>query len=233
MARVTREHIEARRRQILAAAVRQFGLKGLEPGAATIDDVAADAGLSKGSIYSYFKSKDELLAAIVDSRIEGDIVAFEAAKKRSTSSWEAFWEFSRQVWDSLLDPSTKETILLSIDRMLAEVRRGDPDTRAVEMPINALTELIAGAQKEGRIAADIDSRVLATALWNCQQGTRTYVLRTGDTSTADAVLLLVLDLLLRTAATKPSSAVADAVPIGRRSSAAGEERRRAGKAGTG
>jgi hypothetical protein len=65
--------------------------------------------------------------------------------------------------------------------------------------------LLAGAQAEGKIAADLDTRVLATALWNCQQGTRAYVLRTGDTAMADATLALLKDLVERTAGTSPSA----------------------------
>jgi AcrR family transcriptional regulator len=203
MARVTQEHVDARRRQIIEAAARQFGAKGLEPGAATIDDIAADAGLSKGSIYSYFKNKEELLAAIADAGVESDLSTFGRARDRSRSSWDAFWDVARQVWDTLLNPANKERVMLTFERMLVEARSGTLDRRYVDVPLNALAELLAGAQAEGRIAADIDPRVLATALWNCQQGTRAYVLRTGDTETAEAVLHLLQDLLERTAGTEP------------------------------
>ena len=111
----------------------------------------------------------------------------------------AFWDVARRVWDSLMDPDRKETIMLSFDRMLAEVRSGTPNRRTVDLPVTALAEMLAGAQREGRVAADLDARVLATALFNCQQGTRAYVLRTGDTETAAAVLALLEDLVSRTA----------------------------------
>jgi AcrR family transcriptional regulator len=205
MARVTQEHLDARRRQIIEAAARQFGLKGLEPGAATIDDIAADAGLSKGSIYSYFKNKDELLAAIADEGVESDVALFTRARGRSQSSWDAFWDVARQVWDSLMNPQNKERVMLTFERMLADARAEARDQRYVEVPVSALTELLAGAQAEGKIAADLDVRVLATALWNCQQGTRAYVLRTGDTKMAEATLVLLKDLVARTAGTSPSA----------------------------
>jgi AcrR family transcriptional regulator len=204
VARVTQEHLDARRRQIVVAAARQFGLKGLEPGAATMDDIAADAGLSKGSIYSYFKNKEELLKAIADAGVESDVALFSTARERARSSWDAFWDVARQVWDSLLDPARKEGIMLSFERMLADARADTVDPRYVEVPLNGLTELLAGAQREGKIAPDIHPRILATALYNCQQGTRAYILRTGDVETADAVLGLLKDLVARTAATSPS-----------------------------
>jgi AcrR family transcriptional regulator len=54
---------EARREAILDAAVRLFARKGnYEP---TLDDIAAEAELSKGTIYNYFKDKHYLFAALL------------------------------------------------------------------------------------------------------------------------------------------------------------------------
>jgi AcrR family transcriptional regulator len=50
---------EERRRQILDAALEVFTQKGFN--AATVSDVAARAGVSQGTIYWYFESKEELL----------------------------------------------------------------------------------------------------------------------------------------------------------------------------
>jgi AcrR family transcriptional regulator len=52
---------EERRRQILEAALRVFGEKGFHT--ANVSDVAAEAGVSQGTIYWYFDSKDELFEA--------------------------------------------------------------------------------------------------------------------------------------------------------------------------
>src|SRR5262245_51077580 len=53
---------EERRHQILEAAANVFKSKGFA--AATMDDVAAAAELSKGTLYLYFKSKDDLYLAL-------------------------------------------------------------------------------------------------------------------------------------------------------------------------
>jgi AcrR family transcriptional regulator len=50
---------EERRQQILEAALEVFGQKGFN--AANVSDVAARAGVSQGTIYWYFESKEELL----------------------------------------------------------------------------------------------------------------------------------------------------------------------------
>jgi AcrR family transcriptional regulator len=51
-------HLERRRREILGAAEKVFAANGYA--ATTIDEVAAEAGVSKGSMYNYFRTKEEL-----------------------------------------------------------------------------------------------------------------------------------------------------------------------------
>jgi AcrR family transcriptional regulator len=60
--KVSDQHREARRRQILEAAYRCFGEKGFH--AATMRDVCREAGLSPGAVYNYYESKDEIVAAL-------------------------------------------------------------------------------------------------------------------------------------------------------------------------
>ncbi|QIS19509.1 TetR/AcrR family transcriptional regulator [Nocardia terpenica] len=55
---------EARRAEILAAAVRVFARKGFA--ASRIEDVAAEAGIAKGSVYLAFESREALLRAAFD-----------------------------------------------------------------------------------------------------------------------------------------------------------------------
>ena len=62
MPRVSEDHLTARREQILAAARRCFLRKGLHN--ASMQDLIAEAGLSVGAVYRYFKSKDEIINAI-------------------------------------------------------------------------------------------------------------------------------------------------------------------------
>src|SRR5712691_7077662 len=52
----------ARRTQILAAAALVFARKGFDR--ATVTEIARAAGLAEGSIYNYFRSKEELLVYI-------------------------------------------------------------------------------------------------------------------------------------------------------------------------
>ena len=67
MPRVTQEHLDARRRQILDAARRCFVKNGFH--ATSMQDVLTEADLSAGAVYRYFRSKEEIIAAIADEAL--------------------------------------------------------------------------------------------------------------------------------------------------------------------
>lgn len=62
MPKVTAEHVEARRTQIICAAYKCFGEKGFHK--TTIREICREAGLSAGAVYGYFKSKLDILLAL-------------------------------------------------------------------------------------------------------------------------------------------------------------------------
>ena len=66
--RLTREEKKARTRtQLIDAAATVFGRRGFV--AASLDEVAEEAGLTKGAVYSNFDSKEDLFQAVIDERL--------------------------------------------------------------------------------------------------------------------------------------------------------------------
>lgn len=76
MPRVSQEHLEARRRQILDAARRRFTANGFH--ATSMQDVLAESGLSAGAVYRYFAGKEDIIAAIAEQAIAAIRAAFES-----------------------------------------------------------------------------------------------------------------------------------------------------------
>ncbi|QNM95555.1 TetR family transcriptional regulator [Chitinimonas koreensis] len=64
MARRTKEQAEQTREQLLDAAERVFHDKGVTR--ATLDDIARDAGMTRGAIYWHFKNKTDVFKAMCD-----------------------------------------------------------------------------------------------------------------------------------------------------------------------
>jgi AcrR family transcriptional regulator len=75
---------EVRPQQILEAAFRVFGTRGLHQ--ATLDDVARGAGITKGTIYLYFPSKAALFSAMLRARVCDLLPPMKASDGRSTAS---------------------------------------------------------------------------------------------------------------------------------------------------
>ncbi|KOU63407.1 TetR family transcriptional regulator [Streptomyces sp. MMG1533] len=81
MARVSQEHLDARRRQILDGAALCFARNGFH--ATSMQDVLKEVDLSAGAVYRYFSGKEELIAAIVGEVLGSVHEAFEGAAKQS------------------------------------------------------------------------------------------------------------------------------------------------------
>ena len=60
---------ENRREAIIAAAAQAFDAHGYA--ATTVDEVAAKAGISKGNVYNYFRSKEELFEQVFVAVVAG------------------------------------------------------------------------------------------------------------------------------------------------------------------
>jgi AcrR family transcriptional regulator len=86
----------AKRRQIVEGARRMFLAQGFD--AASMSEIAREAGVSKGTLYVYFKSKEELFEAIVEAqcREQGEqIFTFDGAADIETELTRLGQQFSR------------------------------------------------------------------------------------------------------------------------------------------
>lgn len=110
---------EERPRQIIDAAFEVFGEFGLE--GARLDEIARRAGVSKGTIYLYFNSKEELFRAVVESKVVSVIEAAEADFERDSSAElsarEAFRHLLRAHWDYLRSPTYQTMYRLTHSEM--------------------------------------------------------------------------------------------------------------------
>ncbi len=76
MARLTRKEKQAHTRScLMKAAAKVFAARGLQQ--ASIDEVAEEAGFTKGAFYANFKNKEELFLAMLDERFEERLAEIE------------------------------------------------------------------------------------------------------------------------------------------------------------
>lgn len=108
--RLTRAERKAQTRaEILEAARTVFLRRGFH--GATLDEIAEEAGYTKGAVYSNFESKDHLFLALLDDRFERRISETYEAARRATSFEDAIRAQARMIaragrqhpgWDALL-----------------------------------------------------------------------------------------------------------------------------------
>lgn len=91
---------EQRKHQILDAAEEVFSRKGIDQ--ARMDDIVAETGLSKGTLYWYFKNKDAIIIAILDRIFQREFKQLASIDFTSSSAVECIWQFTDLVTQDML-----------------------------------------------------------------------------------------------------------------------------------
>lgn len=121
MARVSDAHLEARRQSILAAATKLFTQKGIA--AATMAEIAGEAGISPGAIYRYFENKDELARGCMNHSADAIQKAWENPQVAEMS----FSALSEATFKELNRPEDAIDTHLFLERALVALRANDRD----------------------------------------------------------------------------------------------------------
>jgi AcrR family transcriptional regulator len=115
-ARASHDHNWRARRQseILAAAFEEFAAKGYAE--ARLDDVAQRAGIAKGTIYLYFKSKERLFCAVLRGLVDHTFKEIEVFVRSFPGSAEELTRkvVSRQYAEIVKNPKTRSILRLLI-----------------------------------------------------------------------------------------------------------------------
>lgn len=83
---------DERKVQIINAAEDVFTKKGFDD--ARMDDIAEETGLSKGTLYLYFKSKDDLIIAILDRMMQREFRQLEDLNQGELSATDTIWKLT-------------------------------------------------------------------------------------------------------------------------------------------
>ena len=155
-----------RRRQILDAALKVFARKGFA--AARTDDIAQEAGVSKGLLYWYFESKDAIIQGLLGLLFEPDLRALERlVAQRERPAGERLLDVARQALESL--PSIEPVLPVAYEFYALAARPG-PVRQALQSYYrqyrDLLSELVAQGTARGEWKVD-DPHSIALA-WLAQ-----------------------------------------------------------------
>ncbi|WP_203701252.1 TetR/AcrR family transcriptional regulator [Asanoa iriomotensis] len=170
MPRVSEAHLAARRQQILDAARRCFMRDGFHN--TSMQDVIAEAGLSVGAVYRYFKSKNDLITAIAESVI-GDASAMFEGLARHEPPLSPTEAVERAV--TFVDRETGPDGLLRIAlQVWAEAMRDPVLAEFVGNAYNRMrghfVQLATRARDAGQLPADADVEAIGAVLFGMVPG---------------------------------------------------------------
>jgi len=168
MPKVSQQHRDARREQILAAARRCFLRDGFH--ATSMQDLFAESGLSAGAVYSYFASKDDVIVAIAEQNISGVTEMIHAIATQQPGR--SVGAVLADVMDMLHAKDAQDGLGKLTVIVWSEALR-NPSLAA---RFNALTTQLQAslaeviAQSPGSLPADVPADVLATTLLSLVPG---------------------------------------------------------------
>jgi AcrR family transcriptional regulator len=158
-----RADAQRNRARLLAAARELFATQGLD---VPMVDIARHAGVSNGTLYNRFPTRDDLIEAVFTDRLE-KLVALAQRALANPDPWDAFASYL-----------TGACQLQATDRGFNQVAaRGMPDAPALrklrQAGLAAVTEVMANAQRAGALRRDVTVDDLAFVVWGISRTVET------------------------------------------------------------
>ncbi|MGF1469227.1 MAG: TetR/AcrR family transcriptional regulator [Sandaracinaceae bacterium] len=172
-----------KRERILRAATEVFARKGFY--ATRGSEIAKAAGVADGTIYLYFKNKDDVLIRIFEDRI----VQLLDVLRREVAAVEGFDAKVRRIVEIQLAGFEGQRDLAEV--ITVNLRQSSRLLKEYAKPLfleylDFIAQVVADGQSAGTCRADLNPRVVARMLFGCLDGVAlTWALRGPDTATPD------------------------------------------------
>lgn len=169
--RLTREEKKARTRaQLIDAAATVFARRGFV--AASLDEVAEEAGLTKGAVYSNFDSKEDLFEAVLDERFDKPLQQeVEAIENIEGTQQQRAMAGARMFIDAV--QQERELFLLSLERRIYIARHPEHAPSLVPRyreQIGRVAEMIATQSRKWDLPLPLPAAQMAVAVEALSQG---------------------------------------------------------------
>jgi AcrR family transcriptional regulator len=169
--RLSREEKKARTRaQLIDAAATVFARRGYL--AASLDEVAEEAGLTKGAVYSNFDSKEDLFSAVIDERFDKPLEhEVEAIGEIEGTQQERAMAGARLFIDAV--QQERELFLLALERRIYVARHPEHAPALVARyreQLGRVAEMIADQSKKFGLPLPLPPGQMAIAVEALSQG---------------------------------------------------------------
>lgn len=160
--RATAARAGDKRERILEAAVRVFAGKSFYT--ATVAEIAREAGVADGTIYLYFKSKDDLLICLFEERMAELNVRMRAEVDAQRGALRKLAAFVHLHLDMVRSrPELAEVLTVEL-RQSAKLMK-EYEARAFGEYLDILAAILEEGKREGSIRADVDVKAVRRAIF--------------------------------------------------------------------
>ncbi|WP_430473695.1 TetR/AcrR family transcriptional regulator [Thalassospira lucentensis] len=167
MAKTRAEKMEETRIKLIAAGRKAFAEKGFA--SASMDELTAGAGLTRGALYHNFGDKRGLMAAVVDQIDTEMATAAQKAGQAAGGGWQGLMAEGAAYIKLALQPEVQRIVLLDGPAVLGDPSQWPSQNRCLQATIVTLGEL---AAKDAIKPVDIEAiarllngAALNSALW--------------------------------------------------------------------
>ena len=168
--KVSEQYLEDRRNQILDAAVATFSRDGLHQ--TTIEDIRLEAGLSRGAVYHYFKSKEDIIDAI-RGRSARQAEAIYISRTEAGDAESVLLGLIDSTVSSMVSPTSVDANRLAMflwAESLVNKRIMDGQMPAFKPYLAVLAESVSDAQAEGKVDPGLDPQATARLIAGAMMG---------------------------------------------------------------
>jgi TetR/AcrR family fatty acid metabolism transcriptional regulator len=167
-----------KRERILGAAVRVFAKKGFY--ATRVSEVAKAAGVADGTIYLYFKSKDELLVSLFEDRVERLLRYLHEELPKTASAPEKLKRIVELQLGLLEGERDLAEVVTVIVRQSTKLMKEHAAPKFMAY-LDAIARVVADGQASGELRSDISPHLAARAIFGALDGvTMTWALGKAD-----------------------------------------------------
>lgn len=156
------------RTQLIDAALRIILDKGID--AVRIEEIVAEVGVTKGSLYWHFEDREALIKAAIAEHIRRLNAETISAVSDAIASSSGKEDYFARIAPYIADPFDKEQVRDRWRRLAILVEtRNDPELNAMmkdlqSRNLSVFVELMTEAQAAGVLRQDLDPRAVAVAL---------------------------------------------------------------------
>lgn len=181
--------------RILDAAIDVFAEKGFY--SARIADVASRAGVADGTIYLYFKNKDELLLTIFEEKMSELIEGMQNAMQGETDPFNRLRIFARFHFQQVQTHRTLAEVL-QVELRLSNKFLKEYRPEKLWQYLGIIGTCIREGQEAGNVRADLDPYVLSWSFFGAlDELAMQWILNRRPRFTLEATAEMVADVFIR------------------------------------